>query len=77
MSRLATVYDNECDYCGTRDPNFVYQQYCNSSCESNHQYKLERKAKKKTKRQTLLNRIEQLENRIIVLENIINNTNTD
>lgn len=50
MSRLATVYDNKCLFCGIKDPSFFYQEYCNLNCEQQHKNELERRAKKKNKK---------------------------
>lgn len=74
MSRVSTTYDNFCLFCNTQNTSFYYQEYCNNNCEHNHKYKLQRKAKNKEKREILFNRIEQLEERISVLENIINHS---
>lgn len=50
MSKISTVYDNECLNCGKKNRNFTYHEYCDSSCETSHQYKLEEKAEKKAEK---------------------------
>ena len=75
MSRLATVYNNDCSFCGTQNPGFSSQEYCNSNCERQHNNKLERHAKKKNKKKILWEKIQELEDRISVLENKIDQSN--
>jgi len=53
------------------------KEYCDSSCESMHIYKLEKKEKRKTKSKMLSNKVEELENRIAILEKRIGDAKFD
>ena len=68
MSKLSTVYDNECLNCGKREPSFYYHEYCTSSCETSHKWKIEEKAEKKSKRQTkkkmLFDRLQSIDDKL-------------
>lgn len=62
--RLATIYDNSCEYCGKKNQNFSYQAYCNEICQRKHEQRLKHKEKYKE----LKIRVKELEIQIDELE---------
>jgi hypothetical protein len=62
----ATIYDNECEYCGKNVPCRTDRQYCSSSCEHKHQKEIDLQ-EEIDQIKILSNKIDQYENQLTTM----------